>query len=735
MKIRFRNSLFSILLAATAAGPAIHMTQPAAAKGGAVLNLGPFTSGEYPFINVMMSAGGFASSAGFAFPAILDENGYPVTASLPQDVGGVAAIPGEFTDASTHWVLQWSGSLGSSTHPGLQLILSNGVTEIGSSGCVSGSTAYNLSVFGKNCRIEFVFNGKHPHGLLAFKFMAGAAFDGSLANLALYRKSHQAAFAAGAIFNPDFLAAVQVFGPRVIRTLNWSLANNSNLANAAQQTPAGALGFGPRWDKKIFLPHPATGTNAYAGTLAGVSALTDGLTVQLQFANANTGPATFDLNGLGAVTVANLAAAPITYANTITAGSLWTLVYDASLHKWLANKGGLNAGVPLSIQIALANTLNADLWINIPTHATDALVSEIAATLRDGLKPTLNGWYEYSNEIWNFNDYSFPQTNFAVARGTALGFPAANAEHFMGFYALRVRQMMGNITAVYGTKKNYRRVLAGQAVGDISTTRRWRMEGEDLNGATFPLYCAAVGGTPSGATCKGDPKYNTFPNRPIDYTDVISYATYYSGAQLRNFSVSYADIHVTEGPIGGAQGLLAAADAYAAGGNGNVTKALSWVDWDLRHGTRAASAGPATLVAFNSQKNIGLGPVGVYPTWEATAAQYDSNRPPGASKLAVANYEGGMEAIAPAAAQCTAWGISTSYCDPGGKIDQLLTAYKKSVMFQQLVSDQFYQFLAQPHSLYTAWYELANSDQWSLYQGDLYSQPFMSLAAFKVLKN
>jgi hypothetical protein len=700
-------------------------------KGGAVLNLGPSTSPEYPFINLMQAAGGFTSPNNFAFPSILNANGYPVSGSLPQDISGVVSMPAEFTDSSTRWVLEWRGTVGTSARPGIQLL--GGVREIGSSGCVSGATTYNLSVFGTDCQIEFTFAVPRTGGSIPFKFLAGAAFNGSLGKLSLYRKSHQAAYRAGEIFNPDFVSTLQLLKPRAIRTLNWSLANISNIANAAQQAPATALGFGPRWDPNVWAG-TASGIDTYSATLPGVSALVDGLTVQVQFANSNTAATTFNLNGLGAFPIANLAAAPISAANSIVANSLWTLIYDAALKKWLGNRGPLNAGIPFSVQTALANKVNADLWLNVPTHATDAFVAAIATTQRDTLNINLNTWYEYSNEIWNFNDFAFPQTNYAVSRGAALGFPAANNERLLGFYALRVRQIMGNVTAVYGAKMNYKRVLAYQATGNVQTTQKWRMEGFDLNGALYPAYCAAVGGNFSSGVCTGDPKYNTFPNRPIDHTDVLAYATYYSGAQLKNVSSNYVNTMTSDGPSGYAVGLLGAANDYATGLSENVSRALTWVDWDLRRGTVNGTPGPATLLAFASGKNIGSGPIGVYPTWEAIAASYDRARPPGVSNLFVANYEGGLESIAPVTAKCTSLGISTSYCGTGGKIDNLLAGYKKSALFQQLATDQFDQFLAQPHSLATSWYQIANGDQWSLFPGNMSSAPFTSFNAFQALR-
>jgi hypothetical protein len=734
MRTTVRKFLTVISCAVAVAGSATAAPLPLAAPpgktksdpdgssaNGVVLNLGPYSGSEFPFINLMLTAGSM-NSAGFAFPSVLDNNGYPVTNSLPQTIGGALAIPGKFTDPGTTWVLEWTGSMGTSTKPAFQLALATGVTVVSAGGCVFGTTKYDLTVFGTNCQVEFSFNIPQTKGTIGFKFLAGASFDGSLKNLALYRKSHQTLFQAGEIFNPDFMSAVQALKPRVIRTVNWNKVNGfSNIANAAQQIPTTAFSYATRWDPASWAG-TATGTDSYAATLAGVAKLVDGVTVQVQFTNANTlANPSFNLNSFGSAPIVNLDTSPLA-AGKIAANSLWTVTYDAALRKWLGYNGGINIGVPLPIQIALANKLGADLWSNIPPHATDAFVADLATKQRDTLKG--NAWYEYSVEIWNFT-YGFPQTHWAVSRGAALGFPLANGEQYHGFYALRVRQIMGNITALYGSKTNYKRVLAVQAFGDAPTTQKWRMQGFDLNGAMYPLYCAAVGGQFSAGTCNGDPKYNTFPNRPVDYVDVLAYAPYYSGAQLT--SGNYANPMTTDGPSGYTVGLLGAANDYAAGTN--VSQALAWVDWDLRRGTRNGLPGSMTLEALNSGKDIRAGTKGIYRSWEMVAASYDAARPAGASKLAVVNYEVGMEAITPTAAQCTNLSIDSSYCGSGGKIDRLLTAYKSSALFQQLVTDQFSQFLAQPHSSHTSWYQVANKDQWSLYSGDINSTPFTSYNA------
>jgi hypothetical protein len=59
--------------------------------------------------------------------------------------------------------------------------------------------------------------------------------------------------------------------------------------------------------------------------------------------------------------------------------------------------------------IALANQAKKDLWINIPTRASDDYVRQLAKLLKDSLDKDRVVYVEYSNEVWNA---MFIQSNF-----------------------------------------------------------------------------------------------------------------------------------------------------------------------------------------------------------------------------------------------------------------------------------------------------------------------------------
>ncbi|QSA97285.1 PA14 domain-containing protein [Methylococcus sp. EFPC2] len=72
-----------------------------------------------------------------------------------------------------------------------------------------------------------------------------------------------------------------------------------------------------------------------------------------------------------------------------------------------------NAGVAFEYMIDLANTINANPWINIPTAADDRFVQELAKLIKSRLKPTLKCYIEYSNETWN---YGWPGYHYSEAK-------------------------------------------------------------------------------------------------------------------------------------------------------------------------------------------------------------------------------------------------------------------------------------------------------------------------------
>lgn len=391
----------------------------------------------------------------------------------------------------------------------------------------------------------------------------------------------------------------------------------------------------------------------------------------------------------------------------ISAGSLATLTYDAILRAFLWQEDGQTPCIPYELQIAFANRINADYWCVFSSYMDDTSVTAIAKLVRDNLRTGLTAYFEYANEIWN---WGFPATNWAEAKGAALGFPSDSNRRHYGWYALRTRQVMGLVTTSWSPRPlvQLKRVMAFQAFGPSAASSTFRFQGADLNGTTYPKYAA-----------KKYPNYNVAPNRPIDYCDVLSYATYYSGAQCTNFDANY----LNHGAAAIA-GLLAAADDYASAVPSKMGSALAFIENDIRAGTLSGSGarGDETLLSLNS----GANGTGIYPVWEAVAKTLDKP---------VECYEGGHESWYPSTQACTALGISTAYGGPTGKIAKLLDAFKATDAFGGVVRDQIAQFLAQPHSVSASWLLIPGPNQWALSSGDSFQPKQKSWDALVALNH
>lgn len=58
-------------------------------------------------------------------------------------------------------------------------------------------------------------------------------------------------------------------------------------------------------------------------------------------------------------------------------------------------------GVAFEYVVQLANEADKDIWINIPLHADDDYVRQLARLLKQRLEPGRAVYVEYSNEVWN----------------------------------------------------------------------------------------------------------------------------------------------------------------------------------------------------------------------------------------------------------------------------------------------------------------------------------------------
>jgi hypothetical protein len=122
-------------------------------------------------------------------------------------------------------------------------------------------------------------------------------------------------------------------------------------------------------------------------------------------------------------------------------------------------------------------TSNVDIWINIPFFASDDYILNVAQLMLNELKPSINIYVEYSNELWNFQ---FAQSTANLQAANNSVYNQGDPYHFnydnvsnaytWGFRrtAYRIKYVSDLFKTVFGQQnvgpwKRVRPILAGQA--------------------------------------------------------------------------------------------------------------------------------------------------------------------------------------------------------------------------------------------------------------------------------
>lgn len=594
---------------------------------------------------------------------------------------------------SGHWVLKFKGT------GGFKLTSDGGaLTVITSTGTVTGSGSNALSLSGTDPRVEFSVSNTGGAGWFG-QFLGGSTTYSNMKGPALVRLSDEAAYDAGEFFNPDFISQLKSINPYGLRLLQYSNTSSFDQNNALPFTHMPGpdyLTWGTGSDSYPISCYVGTigGTDTYTCSSAPDTpgTITPGETVWGTVTNSNTlTTATLNINGRGAKKLLHHDANTIG-VNEVVAGALGTFVYEPTSDGYMYSNAAIQTGVPLNVQVALCNKVGCNLWYNINANMPDNEITTIVQYIRDNLNSNLVAFFEFGNEIWG--GVAQPA---AIIQTWANLVPTGPAQ-ILGY---EIRKVMGLVTTAWSPRGlgTLRRVAAWQAFGAISDWNAITLQGQ-----FFPRM-TGLG-------------WDTAPNRPVDFVDVIAYATYYEGPNTPAFQGGYT------GNTSGVQaGLYTAADNYDSGNPTLMSSALDWVDNDIRQGT-GGNGDPQTLLDLFSRV-VTNGQNGIYSGWEAMVATYDASRP--TNKLQVINYEGGLQINAPTTGTLTALGINTAY---SAKIANLFSAYKNDVRFKRLVLDQFNQFMTKPHSVAPAWYAFCGAkDQWSTHPGDLYSTPYKSYDA------
>jgi hypothetical protein len=606
-----------------------------------------FDADMYPFLNLFKLASGPSSSPAWDFPSILDADGYP-TADPDQAILYSVRLPAH----AGNWVFRFQGT-------GRARIDRPGTVSTGG-GFVTGATTSNINVTGTNARIVFTFTSTPT--TLSFYWFSSGTFSG-LSNAVLCLEEHEALIDAGEMFNPDFLEMLgpTELNPRIIRPLKWMNPNEN--CNHTRREHIGGL--------SRFTYRAAFHSDAWVGDLSGTDTYTnesvpdepeDGHLVHAHVVNANT----VNNPTLNGITITDMDVTTVSVGGMAAAQNA-SFVYNELLDRWLYKSGGLTEQMPIEVYISLANELERDIWYCFPHMMDDDGVEAIVSAFKSGLDAGRTVYFELSNEIWNFTA-GFPQTNLYYNIGLALGLTDADNRQYYGAYGKRVREIAEIIGDVWAgaTSPAMKRVLAFQAFGNTTLTETYRMNGTDLG--------------PWG--------FDSAPNRPRDYVEVYSYATYYSGANLKATDASWTADNV--------DAVAEWADDYDSGDPVLMRSALDAVDADIR----GATATQQTLKKLNDD---------IYPAWQTIAASHGKQ---------IIAYEGALEIAAPSTSRLTALSKDTAYA---ARITALISAYRNDLRCRALVGSQFRQFMSQGNSVAPTWFVVGGGSQWSLLEGDLYS--------------
>ncbi|MDZ7880491.1 MAG: PKD domain-containing protein [Saprospiraceae bacterium] len=137
----------------------------------------------------------------------------------------------------------------------------------------------------------------------------------------------------------------------------------------------------------------------------------------------------------------------------------WQLTNASKLVNW-SDRGKPNDrsqtmrnGISYEYIIDLANTANRDIWVCVPHQATDDFIQNMARLFRDRLKPNINVFLEYSNEVWN---WQFEQAHWVGNNGNQnISYPRRYAERALNTFRIWHTEWAGQTQRV-------KRVLATQ---------------------------------------------------------------------------------------------------------------------------------------------------------------------------------------------------------------------------------------------------------------------------------
>lgn len=186
------------------------------------------------------------------------------------------------------------------------------------------------------------------------------------------------------------------------------------------------------------------------------------------------------------------------------------------------------SGVPWEACIELANTVGADMWVNIPHLADDQYVTELARLVKARLRKDLRVYIEYSNEVWNFGfqqaAWNRDQAIAEVGSGDSyLDFDGETNPYYWAFrrVAARAKRVGEIFKTEFGEQAGFvrvRPVLAGQ-IANPEVLKQGLLYTEAVLGPPR-LHFYALAGAPYFGLGESDASTNLSVDQVIAALDV-----------------------------------------------------------------------------------------------------------------------------------------------------------------------------------------------------------------------
>lgn len=448
---------------------------------------------EYPFLNVMKSAGGGwgkRDGSGPPDPSTLDSNGYPT--SLPGGVGltTIFYIPSQ-SDMPGNYVVGWTG---------------NGTIDMSATfqTPAAGFSSADLTSTTGAGRYKFLPSDTR------LNLGPNAVGSPYISNIYVCHENDESALLAGAVFGVKFKQRLAEANFGVIRFLNWQNGNFDMTTTWASRKPVGYVFWnGFEFRNSMWAGTTTNSGNAYAASApSGWAGLVDKATVIVKFNASATQSGTCSLNvgGTGPINILDKFSLPLSvggnsYPLSASASSLACLVYDATLNAWIKKGGdaaettgtGLDNGIPLEICFQLCAEIGAHPYFITPRLAADPatdLMPSLAQYCKDNGPSWMIPRFEPVNELWN---PGFPGTQYAINKATAYGW-SGDVTQWYG----KVLSVLGQgVASVYGQAnlgKTYQVICGVQTVAAGQAGNNPRLTSQNYIGTTPQSgYSSTVG--------------------------------------------------------------------------------------------------------------------------------------------------------------------------------------------------------------------------------------------------